>query len=51
MGCSVPVILRKTERPNEFLFVEECYWHGFMDGEALAMRDGDKLTAHEFKLL
>lgn len=51
MGCSVPVILRKTARPNEFQFVGECYWHGFMDGEALAMRDGDKVTAHEFKLV
>lgn len=51
MGCSVPVVLRKTARPSEFQFVGECYWHGFMDGEALAMRDGDKVTAHEFKLV
>lgn len=51
MGCSVPVILRKTMKPDEFQFVGECYWHGFMDGESLAMRDGDKLTAHEFKLV
>ena len=51
MGCSIPVILRKTARSNEFRFVGECYWHGFMDGEALAMRDGEKVTAHEFKLV
>lgn len=51
MGCSVPTILRRTARPNEFEFVGECYWHGFMDGEALATRDGDKVTAHELKLV
>ena len=51
MGCSIPVILRKTARSNEFRFVGECYWHGFMDGEALAMRDGEKVTAHEFNLV
>jgi hypothetical protein len=51
MGCNVPVILRKTERPTEFEFVGECYLHGFMDGEALTIRDGDKVTAHEVKLV
>ena len=51
MGCSVPVVLRKTARPDEYEFVGECYLHGFMDGEALAMRDGDRVTAHEFKLV
>jgi hypothetical protein len=51
MGCNVPVILRKTEKPTEFEFVGECYWHGSMDGEALSIRDGDKVTAHEFKLV
>jgi hypothetical protein len=51
MGASVPVILRKTARPDEYEFVGECYLHGFMDGEVLAMRDGDTVTAHEFKLV
>jgi hypothetical protein len=51
MGCSTPVILRPTSQPNEFQFIGECYWHGFMDGEALKMRDGDKITARELKLV
>jgi hypothetical protein len=51
MGCSVPVILRKTAKLDEYEFVGECYLHDFMDGEALAMRDGDGITAREFKLV
>lgn len=51
MGCSVPVVLRSTTRAAEFELVGECYLHGFMDGEALALRDGDKVTASEFKLV
>lgn len=51
MGCSVPVILRQTADPDEYEFVGECYFHGFMDGEALAMRDGESITAKEFKLV
>jgi hypothetical protein len=51
LGCSVPVVLRKTGKPDEFEFVGECYFHGFMDGEALALRDGGKNTTQEFKLV
>lgn len=43
-GCSVPVVLRRFERPElseqnarTFQFVGECYIDGFMDGEALAL--------------
>lgn len=51
MGCSVPVILRKTERHGEFEFVGECYLHGFMDGEALAIGSEGEATTQEFKLV
>ncbi|TVY33496.1 Heterokaryon incompatibility protein 6,OR allele [Lachnellula subtilissima] len=32
-GCSVPVVLKRTEKT--FKFVGECYVHGMMDGEAV----------------
>lgn len=51
IGCSVPVILRKSEGDGEFEFIGECYVHGFMDGEALATQDGGKTTTQEFKLV
>jgi hypothetical protein len=34
-GCSVPVILRKSEDGKSYLFVGEAYIHGMMDGEAV----------------
>lgn len=39
-GCSVPVVLRKTDPPQTegkptFRFIGECYLDGFMDGEGL----------------
>jgi hypothetical protein len=37
-GCSVPVILRKLQDQNSYDFVGECYLHGFMDAEAIAMQ-------------
>lgn len=37
-GCSVPVVLRKKESSSSYTFVGECYMHGFMDGEAIAMQ-------------
>ncbi|RFU23968.1 hypothetical protein B7463_g12370, partial [Scytalidium lignicola] len=50
-GCSVPVILRKAERDNEFQLVGECYLQSVMDGEALRMRDEGKATAHDLMLI
>jgi hypothetical protein len=50
-GYSVPVILRKTEIPDKFEFVRECYLHGFMDREALVMRVQGVLIAQELKLV
>jgi hypothetical protein len=51
MGCNVPVILRKTANPRLLKSVAERYWHSLMDGEALMMRNGDNVTAHEFQLM
>lgn len=50
IGCSVPVILRKAEKDSGFRLVGECYLHGFMDGEALKMRDEGKVVAHDIML-
>jgi len=35
-NCSLLVVLRKRAR-KEYLFVGECYLHGFVDGEAITM--------------
>jgi hypothetical protein len=37
-GCSVPVVLRRLDEDNSYTFIGECYLHGFMDGEAIAMQ-------------
>ena len=40
-GCSVPIILRKRHTnpfANHYEFIGECYVHGLMDGEALAIQ-------------
>jgi hypothetical protein len=49
-GCNVPVILRRTTEPDAYQFIGECYFHDFMDGEALALRDEGKLIARTFSL-
>lgn len=51
IGCSVPVILRKTNIADELEFVGECYLYGFMDGEAFALRDEGKISLEELKLV
>jgi hypothetical protein len=51
IGCSVPVILHKPEKPDEFAFVGECYMQGFMDGEALSLRDAWNISKQQFKLV
>jgi hypothetical protein len=48
-GCSVPVVLRKRSEA-EYLFVGECYLHGFMDAEAIAMQVKGHLKAQDFVL-
>ena len=49
-GCSVPVVLRKRIG-EEYQFVGECYIHGLMDGEALAMQATGQVEAHDFVLI
>jgi hypothetical protein len=49
-GCNVPVILRRTTEPDAYQFIGECYFHGFMDGEALALRDEGKLISRTLRL-
>jgi hypothetical protein len=34
-GCSVPVLIRKIKKREEYEFNGECYLHGLMDGEAV----------------
>jgi len=48
-GCSVPVVLRKRVG-EEYRFVGECYLHGFMDAEAIAMREQGHLMEQNFVL-
>ena len=50
-GCSVPVILRKFQDENFYEFVGECYLHGFMDAEAIALHIKGVLEEQEFVLM
>lgn len=49
-GCSVPVVLRKRPDSNSYAFVGECYLHGFMDAEAIALHVEGKLAEQNFIL-
>jgi hypothetical protein len=33
LGCSKPVVLRRSDEGNRFTLVGQCYVHGIMDGE------------------
>ncbi|KAH6276611.1 hypothetical protein HBI40_056690 [Parastagonospora nodorum] len=49
-GCSVPVVLRKLESPDQTLqwqFVGDAYVHGIMDGEFLRGLTGDERREKE----
>ena len=51
LGCSVPVVLRKQEGVEHgYEFVGECYLHGLMDGEAMAMLENGQLKAEDINL-
>jgi hypothetical protein len=50
-GCSVPVILRKPQDEDFYEFVGECYLHGFMDAEAIALHIKGVLEEQEFVLM
>ncbi|KAN0077632.1 Heterokaryon incompatibility protein (HET) domain containing protein [Elaphomyces granulatus] len=51
-GCSVPVVLRKRDEKDGggYLFIEEAYIHGKMDGQAINAEDLREQTI-EFKLI
>ena len=49
-GCTVPVVLRKLDDISSYMFVGECYLHGFMDGEAIAMQVKKELKEQDFIL-
>ncbi|KAF9693789.1 hypothetical protein EKO04_008129 [Ascochyta lentis] len=38
-GCSVPVLLRRCDDSDSFVFVGECYLDGYMDGSALDKKE------------
>ncbi len=48
-GCSTPVILRPLAG-NGYEFIGECYVHGIMEGEAIAMLEKETLAKQEFAL-
>ena len=48
-GCSVPVVIRKRAG-EEYQFIGECYLHGFMDAEAIAMQAKGNLQVQDFVL-
>jgi hypothetical protein len=43
-GAITPFLIRKTETEGEYLLVGECYVHGLMDGEGMAMGEETKIT-------
>lgn len=49
-GCSVPVVLRKLERSDEYVLIGECYLDECMNGEAIKGIDLDK-RAQEFRIV
>lgn len=50
-GCSVPVIVRKLQDQESYEFVGECYLHGFVDAEAIALQIRGDLEEQEFTLV
>ena len=38
-GCSVPVLLRRCDDSDSFVFVGECYLDGYMDGSILGKKE------------
>jgi hypothetical protein len=48
-GCSVPVVLRKRIG-GEYLFIGECYLHGFMDSEAIVFQVKGEFQVQKFVL-
>jgi hypothetical protein len=50
-GCTVSIVLRKVATPETtYSFIGECYLHGFMDAEAIAMLMKGTREVEEFTL-
>ena len=49
-GCSVPVLLRRSDRLHCYTVVGECYVHGMMDGEARILEEQGKVHTRSFML-
>lgn len=47
-GCSVPLVLRPVG--DYFTLVGDCYVHGFMQGEAIALLESGKVVEETFDL-
>jgi len=47
----MPVILRKSQDGKVYEFVGECYLHGFMDAEAIALQIKGVLKEQDFILV
>jgi hypothetical protein len=50
-GCTVPVILRRLQDDESYEFIGECYLHGFMDAEAIALQIKGVLKERDFILV
>ena len=58
-GCSVPVVLRQTEKKElsreyqakAWDVIGESYIHGMMDGEAMRLKDAHRVGSREFRLV
>ena len=49
-GCSVPVLLRRSDKLHCYTVVGECYVHGMMDGEARILEEQGKVHTKSFIL-
>jgi hypothetical protein len=45
-GCSVPLLLRRSEHDDEFTVVGECFLDGCMEGEVLIQCEAEERTFH-----
>lgn len=45
-GCSVPVLLRKNEHEDSYIFIGECFLDGCMDGAVLDEVKRPEITFH-----
>jgi hypothetical protein len=52
-GCSVPVVMRLMRKTldQSYTFIEETYFHGFMDAETIAFQVKGVLKEQAFLLI